>query len=214
MDQSIKGQVIALARRDPFLTVKDLAQEAGTTTRYVRTILSEVGLSLNEMRKEYAKRLERGIGAEHKTEPPRVEQELRITKVAGEKISPQVESWLELELFQASVLQTSGPLLSYVQLITPQRLTVQTGYVGLRELLPAFSLGDLETGRQKAEVVQAPEALAQVLGLPKFSQVLKLTTLLHKAGEPVALEVRWLGLDGLILEWSKLEPELKVAFGS
>lgn len=214
MDHSIKGQVIALAKRDPFLTVKELAEEVGTTTRYVRTILSESDLSLNEMRRFYAKSLRRSVDEEYAKDTMTIQPELTITKVTGNKVASFVPNWAELELFQASARQQSSSLCSYVELITPEELTIRTGHNSLREFLPEDCHGQLEIGWQKAAIVRAPEKLSEILDLPKQSQVLKLTTMLQVGKTPQAVEIRWFGLDGLVLEWSQLEPELKIALGT
>src|SRR5690554_4660504 len=53
-----KEIIIESASRDPFLKVEELAETADTTSRYVRTILSEADLSLMKLRKEYARKIE------------------------------------------------------------------------------------------------------------------------------------------------------------
>ena len=214
MEQSKKGQVIALAKANPFLTVKDLAREARTTTRYVRTILSEAQLSLHEMRRSYARRLQGSVHATRTKEDFPVQEELTITKVAGSKLTPSVPSWVDLELFQASKVQKSSSPLCYEQLVTPEQLTIRVEPCNLRELLPVSCRGKLEVGGQKARIVPAPEKLSDALGLPETTQVVKLTTFLTVEDQPVALEIKWFGLEGVVLQWSKLRPELEVRLGS
>lgn len=51
-----KHRVLQEAQRDPFLTVVEIATLASTTPKYVRTVLSEAGLSLAALRKAYAQR--------------------------------------------------------------------------------------------------------------------------------------------------------------
>lgn len=53
-----KEKILENARRDPFLKIEDLAKIADTTPRYVRTILSEANMSLMELRREYARKME------------------------------------------------------------------------------------------------------------------------------------------------------------
>jgi hypothetical protein len=53
-----KEKILENARKDPFLKIEDLARIASTTTRYVRTILSEANMSLMQLRREYARRME------------------------------------------------------------------------------------------------------------------------------------------------------------
>lgn len=50
-----KEIILENAYRDPFLKIDDLAKKANTTSRYVRTILSESNISLMDLRKKYAK---------------------------------------------------------------------------------------------------------------------------------------------------------------
>ena len=214
MEQSKKGQVIALAKADPFLTVKDLAKEAATTTRYVRTILSEAQLSLHEMRRSYARRLQLNAGVIELPEDISVQEELTITKVVGGKVVPDIPSWAELELFQASIVRRSSSVLCYVQLLTPEQLTISVKPHDLRELLPEWCRAKLEIGGQKAMIQRAPEGLAAALALPEPSQIVKLMTFLTVDDRPVAVELKWFGLEGMILQWSKLQPELEVRLGS
>lgn len=53
-----KEIIIENAYRDPFLKIEDLAVMADTTSKYVRSILSEANVSLMELRKDYARRIE------------------------------------------------------------------------------------------------------------------------------------------------------------
>jgi hypothetical protein len=213
MEQSIKARVSALAQEDPFLTVKNLAKEAGTTTPYVRTILSEAGLSLNEMRRLYARRLEQSAGAVKSAAGiEEVQAELTITTIEGDKTA--VREWAEQTLFLASRVERRQSLTSFVQLITPHRLTVETAVKNMRDLLPPACRKGARIARQEAQVLPAPKRLDPNLDWPPASQVLKLTTLLTCDQEPLALEVKWLALDGLVLTWSHLEPEVVIQVGS
>ncbi len=54
-----KEKILEDARRDPFQKIDKLAKRANTTTRYVRTILSEANLSLMKLRREYARKMEK-----------------------------------------------------------------------------------------------------------------------------------------------------------
>lgn len=213
MDRSIKAQVIALAKSDPFLTVDELAHKAQTTPSYVRTILSEAQLSLNEMRREYAKRLERNIEAKQ-MEALEVQKELRIIKIAATTVTPEVESWLGHELFQASAPQKIGSQLGYARLITPEALNFVDDYSTIRDLLPRSIAQHLEVKEQRAEIIPASQGLASFLQLPKLSWILQLTTSLYHQNAPIAIETTWAGADGLVLEWSQTEPELKLSMGS
>lgn len=57
-----KEKILENARKDPFLKIEDLAKLANTTPRYVRTILSEANLSLMQLRREYARKMENRDG--------------------------------------------------------------------------------------------------------------------------------------------------------
>lgn len=68
-EETIKEKVIRLAKINPFYTNKEIAQKANTTVSYVRTILSEEGISLKEMRKQrYQKLYQRLYGKEENNE--------------------------------------------------------------------------------------------------------------------------------------------------
>ena len=56
-----KEQIINLAQNDPFLKISDIAEYVKTTPRYVRTILSEANISLMQLRKRYARSMERRL---------------------------------------------------------------------------------------------------------------------------------------------------------
>ncbi len=53
-----KEIILENAQKDPFLKIEDLAKLADTTSRYVRTILSEGNISLMGLRKQYARSME------------------------------------------------------------------------------------------------------------------------------------------------------------
>ncbi len=211
MDGSVKAQVIALATKDPFLTVEELAQIVGTTNRYVRTILSEADLSLDLMRRNYARILEKRLGEQREVIPLPAEGELQIKKIPGSEISEHVGEWSKQEIFQASAFFKTGDQIRYEQLITPERIDLKSHYSGLRELLPSESSASLVVNEQKAEILWAPDNLSSALGCIHSSQVFKLTTVLHSSGLPHAIEICWFSLDGLVLRWSGEEPEVKIS---
>jgi AraC-like DNA-binding protein len=49
-----KEKIIDYVHQDPFLKIGEIASKAETTSRYVRTILSEANISLMKLRKQYA----------------------------------------------------------------------------------------------------------------------------------------------------------------
>src|SRR5690554_2072979 len=64
VSQSIKERIISVTRGDPFLTVEQIAKKSKTTPQYVRTTLSEARLSLANLRRDYARQMERKLGQE------------------------------------------------------------------------------------------------------------------------------------------------------
>lgn len=206
MGFSVKEQIIALARQDPFLTVDELACQVGTTAPYVRTVLSEADLSLNRLRKDYARQLELRLGKATSREFV-VQQQLQVLQVSPQE-AMNFPLWNGEELFQVGVVQNMGQYPGYSQLITALPLTIRADYGSLRDLLP-ISQSELVVKEQRVEVVVGPHELTEALDLPTGSQVLKLSTYLHTHGEPVAVEIHWLPLEGLVLEFSPEDGEFK-----
>lgn len=210
MGPSVKEQVIALAKADPFFTVEELAHQVGTTTPYVRTILSEADLSLNQMRKDYARQLELQLGRGGRQREFVMQQNLQVMQTTLEQVGLNLSAWEDLKLFQVGAVQSTTALPSYVQLITPLTLTIRADYKSLRDLLP-IPRAELVIEEQRVEVVQAPAQLGEALHWPTTSQVLRLSTSLHTEDGPVAVELHWLALEGLVLEFSPQDGELKVS---
>lgn len=103
-----KERILEMAVHDPFLRIEEIASQAGTTTRYVRTALSEAGLSLTHLRKTYARRMQKELG--------RNVQETGLTQIEEELVSgglqvsrlqdPEVASLLGMEP-EAELLKVS-----------------------------------------------------------------------------------------------------------
>ena len=58
MNYKTKKEIIIENAYRILLKIEDLAELANTTSKYVRTILSEANLSLMELRKDYARSIE------------------------------------------------------------------------------------------------------------------------------------------------------------
>ncbi|SNY19289.1 hypothetical protein SAMN06265827_10594 [Orenia metallireducens] len=58
-EETKKDMIIRLAKSDPFVSIEEVANQADTTNRYVRTILSEAEISLMQLRKEAYQNLEK-----------------------------------------------------------------------------------------------------------------------------------------------------------
>lgn len=196
-----------MAIEDPFLTVEHLAELADTSAPYVRTVLSQAQLSLNQMRKDYARRLERRLGEERPSKERDIPRELTISRIAAMEISVLPVNWAGQDVVKASALLAKSGQVLYGELFTPHELRLLPKFGSLRELLPLR----LDVLEQWAEAVPVSPQLAAVLGVSPRHQVLKLSTVLHQAQSPQAYEIRWLALDGLVLKWSKDELELKVS---
>ncbi|HHY09537.1 MAG TPA: hypothetical protein GX528_03105 [Firmicutes bacterium] len=209
MDRSTKEKVIAQARQDPFLTVEEIAKMAETTERYVRTILSEADLSLTQMRKTYARSLERRLGRLVPKQDLPVQKELKISQLRSARLAGKLNLPQGQELFEISHLTTKKGVLSYVQLVTAEQVVLAPQRNCLRELLP-YPAGEVYAGEQKAETVAAGPGLAEILDLLPDQRVLKISTLLHRGKEPIALEFRWLPWEGIVLRWSAQSREVEV----
>ncbi|NLJ80088.1 MAG: hypothetical protein GX335_03575 [Firmicutes bacterium] len=207
--RSTKEKVIEIAQSDPFLSIETIAQSAGTTARYVRTILSEADLSLTAMRKNYARNLERRLGQELAARDFPVEKDLQIKRVKARDYSHLMDFSGKKELFQISHFSREKGLESYIQILTAEEVTLGSEYSGLRELLSGPGR-QLRVGRQWAEVVSAGFQLAEAFGLARGAQLLRLSTILHKEEKPVALELRWFALEGLVLQWPAQKGEVQV----
>lgn len=208
MSASIKEQIIGAALQDPFLTVEQLAQKVGTTAPYVRTVLSEADLSLNKLRKDYARQLQYRLGERQVQEKFSVQRELQVGRLpesAWERF-PQLDHF---ELFLVEVMGENMGHPVYMQLITGLPLTINKKYENLRELLPQEV--KLEVKEQRVEVVFGPQKLTQAMGLPEGSHILKLTTYLHSSTRGEAVEILWLPMNGLALEFLPENGELKIA---
>lgn len=210
MGKSIKEQIIFQAQRDPFLTVEELGLAAQTTPRYVRTVLSEAGLSLNELRRQYARALERRLGEVRSKGQFEAQKELRIIKIKGKQEGHSLVDWGEdQDLFQISTALEINGIPSYIRLITREMLAIPASFSNLREFLPGFE--KLRVGEQRIEIVPLQPELSSVLALPRGAQALKLSSVLHLPDQKVALEQNWLALSGLVLHWSPQAQEFKIS---
>ncbi len=70
-----KEKIINFAQSDPFLKISDIAEQVGTTPRYVRTILSEANISLMKLRERYARNIEKRLA---KHSPPELQAKVRL----------------------------------------------------------------------------------------------------------------------------------------
>lgn len=206
MAGSVKESIIQAAQSDPFLSVEEIAKQVGTTQQYVRTILSESGLSLTKMRRAYVKKMERQLGMKEGEQvqlPPGGRLEIRQIE------APQLAQLLGADkgapLFQASRFMRLGDgpkeIQGFVQLVTFLPLTIQPEYTQLIELLPDGIDAPVRT-RQWAVVIPPPEALREAWALDKHELLFRLGTLWSNKAGPVAVEFHWVPAEGCALTWS------------
>lgn len=200
--ETIKAKVISTVRSDPFLTIDEIAAKVETTPRYVRTILSEAQLSLLQLRKEYAKQMERQLHPNHK---PKVDERqykpgLEIAKTTNAKIAKLLKLAPETELLQVSRMEKRNHVLIYTELITCGELRMSATEVPLRELLSVADPQLNLTQRQSwVEVVTSEKNLSKLLVGDESQPLLKISFLLFKDESPIAVETQWLPAEGIVL---------------
>lgn len=205
-----KDLILALARRDPFLKIEEIASEAGTTARYVRTILSEARLSLMELRKEYARTMQRRLGVDVVVPDANRGLTQALTS-AGRHVGVNqlgVVRSVNPELANTLGVPPSEPLLvlSRVrlvdqepffvnQIVTNQVLTVDPdvmeGERPLRQLIGLEIPGRTRFVDRSVEVIPADEAMAHSLGLEPGDPILKSGNLIVTDDEPVGIEYNY-----------------------
>ena len=213
MARSTKEKVIHLAQTDPFLTVEQLAQKSETTPRYVRTILSEARISLAQLRKEYARSMERRLAKQDKAYVDLhlpLTNELHVKEIQNEQFSKVLQLPQEAVLFQVSHLTQMNEIPVFAQLVTGQGVTVTPNCTSLRELIQSENV-QLTAKEQWIEVLDAPERLQTALGSRYNRQVFRLCAVLYNDKQPVALEFLWIPVDGVALHWSGRPLEVKIS---
>lgn len=202
-----KAVILALARRDPFLKIEEIANKAETTPRYVRTILSEARLSLMELRKEYARTMQRKLGVDVTVHGANRGLTDALTS-AGRNVA--VNQLGVVKSVNAAYARTLGiepdePLLVLTrlrlvdkrpffvnQIVTNQVLTVGTDVMESKRPLRQ-ALGLEVPGRtlfvdRSVEVIPADEAVAESLGLDVGSPVIQSGNLIVTDDVPVGIE--------------------------
>lgn len=210
MAETKKDLILALARRDPFLKIDEIAREASTTARYVRTILSEAKLSLMELRKQYARTMQRRLGVDVVVPDPSRGLTQALTS-SGRHVG--VNQLGVVRTMNSEVARTLGvspdtPLLMLTrlrlvddqpffvnQIVTNQGLTVDADVMEseqpLRKALGLEIPGRTRFVDRSIEVVPADESLAQSLGLEPGEPLLKSGNLILTDGEPVGIEYNY-----------------------
>lgn len=212
MAGSTKEKVIHLAQSDPFLTVEQLAQQCHTTPRYVRTILSEARISLSQLRKEYARSMERRLAEQDRVyfdlHLP-ITKELYVTEIQNAQFCTMLHLPQNSVLCQVSHLTYIDEIPAFTQLVTGEAVTVMPNCSFLRELIRGHK--DLHIGEQWVEVLDAPERLQKALGSGYNKQVFRLCAILYNDEHPSALEFQWIPVDGVALHWSGKATKVKIS---
>lgn len=205
-----KDVILALARRDPFLKIEEIAQRAGTTPRYVRTILSEARISLMELRKEYARTMQRRLGVDVVI-PDATHGLTGALTGAGRHVGVNqlgVVKSVNAELAATLGVPETEPLLILTrlrlvddrpffinQIVTHQTLTVDADVMASERPL-RLALGLEIPGRTRfvdrsIEVIPSDEAMATSLGIEEGEPVMKLGNLIVTDDEPVGIEYNY-----------------------
>lgn len=205
-----KDTILALARRDPFLKIEEIATKADTTPRYVRTILSEARLSLMELRKEYARTMQRRLGVDVTVKGANHGLTDALTS-SGRHVAVNqlgVVKTVNSELARTLGVAPSEPLLVLTrlrlvdkrpffvnQIVTNQVLTVGTDV--MESTLPLRQLLGLEIpGRtvfldRSVEVIPADDAIASSLAILPGSPVIQSGNLIVTDDVPVGIEYNY-----------------------
>ncbi len=201
--ETIKAKVIAMVKNDPFLTIEEIATDAETTPRYVRTILSEAQLSLLELRKRYAKSMEQQLNFTRKDAPVKdYDPHLKLEKVRSLEIASLLNQEEDFELLRISKLQYLQRIPAFCELTTyldiELRLEAMAG--SLRELLLAKTgIKKIDLKQSWVEVVIDNSNLSILLTKQVNQPLLKLSYLLASDEKPIAVETQWLPTEGILL---------------
>jgi hypothetical protein len=202
-----KDKILNIARQDPFLKVEEIAAKVGTTPRYVRTILSEAKISLMQLRRSYARRMEERLGIDAGSEgrgaagAPAVVRgirgldvnEIRVCKVKQPEWAKQLRVPDDESLLMVTrVRATDGEPVFVNQVVTTGDLSLSEGSLHqgnpLRELLGLVHPEATEFRERVLEVEPADPDIAANLHLSPGEPVLRLGRLIVTVGQPVGLE--------------------------
>ncbi|GEM_PF-571524 len=205
-----KDFVVRLAQADPFMSVDEIAARARTTSRYVRTVLSEAGLSLQQLRRRYARQMERrlaldvrvpggGQGLFHALAEAGNKMETRCLRVAQCR-EPELAEWLGVApsttLLEISRVRVVNGRPFYVnQIVTSRHLTVNEAILNtegpLRETLGLGGQGGFDLAERTLDVVAATAYLAESLEVEAGAPLLRSGNVLMVSGERVAIEFNY-----------------------
>lgn len=206
-----KDHIIRLAQDDPFLRVEEIAAAAGTTSRYVRTTLSEARLSLMDLRRNYVRHMEKHMKAhiaagsdgeqsitEYDSNDDKQSEENAVDGVRLMKfIDPEINDALMINRSQpllkiSRVTMVDGKPLYIEEIITHKNLTVSEDMVSskkpLRQLLALEKRNATQFINRYIEMENASKRLAERLSITEGAPVIKSTHIITIKGERVAIE--------------------------
>lgn len=205
-----KQHILALAQKDPFLRVEEIAAKVKTTPRYVRTILSEARVSLMQLRRNYARTMERRLGINVTVDQS--DQGLNdALSVAGNEVGVhkvRVVQVVDPRLAGILGVPESEPLLKasrvrlvnqrpfYVsEVVTHKHLVVDedlaTSDKPLRQLLGLEIPGETTFVDRSLEVEPAEGYIAACLGLAVGDPVIKTGNVIVTRDERVGIEFNY-----------------------
>ncbi|NLY52305.1 MAG: UTRA domain-containing protein [Firmicutes bacterium] len=202
-----KDQILNIARQDPFLKVEEIAAKVETTPRYVRTILSEAKVSLMQLRRSYARRMEERLGIDTGAEGRWHDgdsavansgkgldvNEIRVCKVKQPEWAKRLRVPDDEPLLMVTRVQAvDGKPVFVSQIVTTGELSLseESLHKGnpLRELLGLMQPEVTEFRERSLEVEPADSDTAAYLGIARGEPVLRSGRLIVTRGQPVGLE--------------------------
>ncbi|NMB24446.1 MAG: hypothetical protein GX986_02840 [Firmicutes bacterium] len=201
-----KEQILALARQDPFLKIEEIAATVETTPPYVRTTLSEAKVSLMELRRNYARRMQKRLHEEGSTEvspsgtgrsPVSSHRglevdEIQVHKVQDAKLAILLGVATDESLLMISRVRILDGTHVVNRLVTPDGLSLSKeklrGDLPLWKLLGLNGPGYTRLRERSLEVEQADPQIADSLGIMPGEPVLRSGHLIVSQGVPVGLE--------------------------
>lgn len=208
-----KARLLQLARTEPFLSVEEIAATVETTPRYVRTALSEAGLSLTKLRRQHAQTIRQrlSIGVRfpidmgfEATSPgvcvgDGVQLTTRSVRVA-QIIDAQIATWLNAAvttpLLEISRVRVGDEGLFVVnRLITNQHLLVSdavfTSDRSLAEFLGLRDVVQMHFTEQIVDIVRGDEYLCKSLQVAPDDPIIRCAGVLTVAGKAVAIKCNY-----------------------
>ncbi|NLJ25172.1 MAG: hypothetical protein GX354_07080 [Firmicutes bacterium] len=202
-----KEQILRLARQDPFLKVEEIAAKVDTTPRYVRTILSEAKISLMQLRRSYARRMEQRLGIDvgiRGSEPGLTtpiadtdrclgSDEIRIHKVERSDWATLLGVAADEPLLMLSrVRMMDGQPFFVSQVVTTGDFSLSEEMLAsdmpLPELLGLTQPDATELKKWSLEVEPADPYITACLGVSNGEPVMRSGNLIVAKGRPVGLE--------------------------